>query len=187
MAGRPSAVPEPSVWRIVARELPRVIRRCPRCDAPRPFVSSGRFRVNAQKRRLDVWLVHRCSVCHDTWNAEVAERQTPEALGNALARYLEDDEALARASAFAVPGADRAVAFTVERPPLGPMPVAVRLALADPLLLRLDRLLAGELAVTRAQIARWAGDGFILADVRRRVHHGQELIVALPATPRPPK
>jgi hypothetical protein len=168
-----------SVWNIVALELPRVVRRCPRCDASRPFVSSGCFRVNAQKRRLDVWLVHRCSVCDETWNAPIAERVTPESLGADLERYHLNDDALARRLAFAVPGAASAVPFAVERSAPAAPPCAVRIRLVDPVAVRVDRLLAGELGVSRAEIARWAASG-ALGDVdpRRRVTDG--LVLVLP-------
>jgi len=164
-----------AVWRIRAVELPRVLRRCPRCDATRAFLSSGCFRVNAQKRRLDVWLVHRCSACDETWNAPVAERVTPESLGADLERYHANDDALARRLAFAVPLADRAVAFAVERPPLV-TPCTLKLRLVDPVAIRLDRLLAGELALSRAEIARWASGADL--NLRRRVT--DDLEIALP-------
>src|SRR5688572_22600264 len=144
-------------WTIHATELPRVLRHCRRCDASRAFVSSGKFRVNAQKRRLDVWLVHRCAGCDDTWNAALHERVLPEELGAVLDGYHENDAALARRAAFAVPGADRAVAFTVERPPLAAGPLAIMLRLADPVTLRLDRLLARELGRPRTALAHHRG------------------------------
>ena len=171
-------VPLPVVlWRITALELPRVLRRCPRCDLARPFVSSGCFRVNAQKRRLDVWLVHRCEACDETWNAPIAERVTPESLGAGLERYHANDDALARRLAFAVPGADCAVPYVVERPPLAA--AIVRVELVDPVAVRLDRLLAGELGISRAEVARRAAQGALGAhDPRRRVTDGLELTLS---------
>ena len=163
------------LWRITALELPRVVRRCSRCDLARPFVSSGCFRVNAQKRRLDVWLIHRCSICDETWNAPVAERVSPESLGERLDAYHSNDEVLARRLAFAVPGADCAVRYVVERPRHA-APAIVRVRLVDPVAVRLDRLLAGELAVSRGEIARWAETGALGAlDPRRRVTDGLEI------------
>lgn len=178
MSRRPVAVPV-FVWTITALELPRVVRRCPRCDLARAFVSSGCFRVNAQKRRLDVWLVHRCSVCDETWNAPIAERVSPESLGERLDAYHRNDETLARSLAFRVPGADCAVAYAVERPPLGPGIARVRLV--DPVAVRLDRLLAGELGVSRGEIARRAQRGALGGlDARRRVTDGLEVPLLFP-------
>ena len=40
-----------------------------------PFCSSGKFRTNAQKKRIDVWLIYRCAVCSETWNLPILERR----------------------------------------------------------------------------------------------------------------
>ena len=50
-------------------------RPCPRCDAPRNFVSSGKFRVNAQGKKIDAWLIFRCENCGRRWNWPIHERQ----------------------------------------------------------------------------------------------------------------
>jgi hypothetical protein len=152
----------PVVWILRAAHTPRVPRRCPRCDAPRRFVSSDRFRVNAQKRRVDVWLVYRCPDCDFTWNATLHERALPEELRD-HAGYQENDAALAWRHAFAIPGADLAgVPVIVERPPRV-LPARVTLVRLDPVRVRPDRLLAQELGRPRAAIARALGDGSIAA------------------------
>ncbi len=161
----------PVVWTLLATELPRVPRRCPRCDTTRPFVSSGKFRVNAQKRRLDVWLVHRCEACDETWNASIHERKRPEELGPDLRRYEDNDAEAARRCAFAVAGADRAVPFVVVRPELegtDPDELAIVFRLEDPLDVRVDRVLARELGLPRAAI-----------EARGRVSDGQVVKVSL--------
>ena len=63
-----------TTWRILAPDPPLAVRRCRRCDRARPFRSSGRFRVNANGRRLDIWLVYRCTACEASWNRPVHER-----------------------------------------------------------------------------------------------------------------
>ena len=77
-----------SVWRVRPAHSPRVLRRCPGCDVTRPFASSGRFRVNGQKRRLDVWLIYKCVHCDATWNRTVLERVTPESIDPARYQQL---------------------------------------------------------------------------------------------------
>jgi hypothetical protein len=151
------------VWILRAAHTPRVPRHCPRCDELRGFVSSDRFRVNAQKRRLDVWLVYRCPRCDFTWNAAVVERRAPEEIRD-LARYHDNDAATAWRCAFVVPGADLAgVPVVVERPPLV-LPARVTLVRADPVRPRLDRLLAAELGRPRAAVARALAAGGITTD-----------------------
>ena len=77
----------PAVWRVVAQSTPRILRRCARCDQVRPFRSSDRFRVNANGRKLDVWLVYRCDACGVSWNRTLLERRTPEEIGVRFMRW----------------------------------------------------------------------------------------------------
>jgi hypothetical protein len=153
------------VWTLRAARPPRVWRHCPRCDARRAFASSERFRVNAQKRRVDVWLIHRCPDCDFTWNATVVERATPEEIGAArYALFQDNDAATAWACAFAVPGADlAAVPVVVDRPPLV-LPARVTLVHRDPVRPRVDRLLAQELGRSRSAIARGLAAGELVAE-----------------------
>ncbi len=50
-------------WRVTPLQPPLVRRHCSRCAAARAFACSLKFRTNAQKKRLDVWLIYRCSAC----------------------------------------------------------------------------------------------------------------------------
>jgi hypothetical protein len=154
-------------WRIVPSEPPRALRPCAGCGGIQPFVSSGRFRVNAQKRRLDVWLIYRCAHCDKTWNLEILARTRPEQIDPSLLSQLlanDPDTArrhacdlgrLARAGARTLP----APGFRVERPDgVWPGPheggPPVRIDLEAPCELRLDRLLAVEFGVSRAALDR---------------------------------
>lgn len=154
-------------WRIVPSEPPRALRPCAGCGGIQPFVSSGRFRLNAQKRRLDVWLIYRCVNCDKTWNLEILARTRPEEIDPSLLsgflandpdtarRHACDLTRLARAGARAVPTSE----FRVERPDgVWPGPheggPAVRIELEAPCELRLDRLLAAELEVSRSALER---------------------------------
>ncbi|HKA87826.1 MAG TPA: DUF1062 domain-containing protein [Haliangiales bacterium] len=166
------------MWSVVARETPRVRRRCPRCDGPRQFVSSDKFRINAQKRRLDVWLVHRCEACDCTWNLTVLERVAPEDIEPArYARFLANHRDEAWAAAFRGPG-DRRVAWDVRVDGSGD-DVVVRLV--HPVDVRLDRLAARALGVPRAEVARRLA---VAPDaLRRRARDGA--VLSRSAHPRP--
>ena len=66
----------------------------------RPFVSSGKFRMNANGRRLDVWLIYKCPACGTTWNMEVVARTPVSELSpGRLRAYESNDPAAARAYA----------------------------------------------------------------------------------------
>ena len=159
----------PVTWHLRVAAAPAVLRDCPRCDQRRRFLSSGRFRVNASGRRLDVWLIYRCTGCDFTWNRTVHERVTPAELGARLPRYEHNDEALARAIAcdiggldLAAPDADGAAdgAAVVARPALVPgSALEITLRVAPGAVVRLDRVLARELGWSRSQLASAAGAG----------------------------
>lgn len=85
------------VWNIVPTALPEVVRHCSKCGDEGAFACSGKFRVNAQRRSLDIWLIYRCRACDTTWNARVYQHISPQSLsGDLLRRFTENDENLAR-------------------------------------------------------------------------------------------
>ena len=153
-------VPAPSTWRIVPLRTPHVVRVCPRCGGPRAFSCSDRFRVNASGRRLDVWLIYRCTACDFTWNLTVMERTTPETIGAArLEAFQQNDARTAWACAFDAALLGRAGArlepsapVRVERDALPAGHATVRLVLPFPVQIRLDRLLAQELRLPRSRL-----------------------------------
>lgn len=61
------------------------------------FVCAGKFRVNANGRRLDVWLIYRCQRCGRTWNVPLFERISPEKLpAGQYEGFLDNDQELVR-------------------------------------------------------------------------------------------
>ncbi|MDV9173653.1 DUF1062 domain-containing protein [Streptomyces sp. W16] len=60
-------------WVVMPTCLPLVRRRCHACGAGH-FRASGKFRVNAHHKLLDVWLLVLCTGCGDTAKLTVLER-----------------------------------------------------------------------------------------------------------------
>jgi len=60
-------------WVVMPTCLPLVRRRCHACGAGH-FQASGKFRVNAHHKLLDVWLLVLCTGCGDTAKLTVLER-----------------------------------------------------------------------------------------------------------------
>ena len=56
---------------------PRVMFRCGGCGKKQEFVNSGRFRVNANGKSVDVWLIYRCKKCKHSKNLTIYERTNP--------------------------------------------------------------------------------------------------------------
>lgn len=145
-------------WRIQPAGTPRLERPCPRCDARRPFESSDRFRVNANGRRLDAWLIYRCVRCGARWNQPVLERASVASVDRELLdRLFANDRELARRFAAPIHGSN--VSVSVERPPHPRGPFSVELAVPQTVSLRLDRLLAAELGLSRRELARQVDEG----------------------------
>lgn len=74
----------------------RVYHRCGGCGKKQEFINSGRFRVNANGNRVDVWLIYRCKKCKHSWNLTIYERVKPSRLEQEeYELFLANDDALA--------------------------------------------------------------------------------------------
>lgn len=71
----------------------RVFHRCGGCGKKQEFANSGRFRVNANGDKIDVWLIYRCRKCKHSWNLVVYERIRPQKIpADLMERFYENDE-----------------------------------------------------------------------------------------------
>ena len=61
-------------WEIVPITLPMVKKHCSKCGNNASFENSQKFRVNANKNKLDIWLIYKCEKCKSTWNMPIYER-----------------------------------------------------------------------------------------------------------------
>lgn len=74
----------------------QVIHKCARCGRKMTFISTRRFRVNANKNKLDVWLIYQCKKCKHTLNIPIYERTAPQKIpGELYEGFLANDEQLA--------------------------------------------------------------------------------------------
>jgi len=155
-------------WTIAPAIAPRPLINCNRCGGVRPYRCSDKFRVNANGKRIDAWLIYRCVACDNSWNFTILERRNRRDIEPALLAALESNEpALARRLAFdAAALRDRTVRIeefadvAIRKQILGGNPegaaafwLELRLDAATPL--RLDRLLAAELGVSRSRLQGW--------------------------------
>ena len=96
------------LWTIVPCITPRPWLGCGTCGQVKPFSSSDKIRLNANGRRLDAWLIYKCSTCDATWNRPVIERQPVKSLDpDFLAALQANDPGLVRRSAFDLIGSLR--------------------------------------------------------------------------------
>lgn len=74
----------------------KIIHKCARCGKKMTFISTRRFRVNANKNKLDVWLIYQCKKCKHTLNIPIYERVSPQKIPRELYEgFLDNDQELA--------------------------------------------------------------------------------------------
>lgn len=147
----------PVVVRVTSRRAPAIVWMCASCHQRRLFDCSGRLRANTNGKLVDIWLIYRCRVCDATKNITVVERtpvrrvpqpllaaaQTNDAL---VARRLARDVALLKRSGATVGEGDD---WYVDRTAHG----LVALEFDEPLLVRLDAVLATVYDIPRCRVA----------------------------------
>lgn len=86
---------------IIALDTPRVLNHCRRCQKAALFYCSDKFRVNAQQKTIDVWLIYKCVHCDSTWNYPVLSRTHTRSInGDLHRRWMDNDKETAWEYAF---------------------------------------------------------------------------------------
>lgn len=160
-------------WTLRQSALPTVVRPCPDCPGTR-HRPSGKIRVNANGKLLDVWLLLSCAACDRTSKVPVHERVHVSSLEPARrVAYETNDPAVVReltmsASLAARNGyrLDWSGTWELEvRTPLhaidDPAPLHVLVGFELPAPVRVERVLMLGLGLSRTEIRRMAGDGRI--------------------------
>lgn len=187
-------------WTIRPQESPQPLLHCRRCGGVRSYKSGGRIRVNANGKRVDAWLIYRCTSCDTTWNRPVLERRPVRSIDPLfLTSLLANDAKVADRIAFDVDGLKRwaprlkeaggvvvVKEVVSESTPL-PRALWIRCAVPSPVTLRLDRLLADELQLSRSHIHALEQAGALTVAspapsrvLRKPVRDGTEVVVRLP-------
>ncbi len=166
------------VWRVHSSCAARAVRRCARCDAPRPFLCTHRFRLNGHHKRLDAWLLWECSSCSRTWKLPVLERTPVSRIDPARLRAFESNDVglarafagdaglLARFGATLSPSDVLIDGLVGDALPAGE--VELRVVVEVGVIVRLDRLLALGLARSRSEVERLVRSGALQVPGGRR-------------------
>ncbi|MGK4598000.1 DUF1062 domain-containing protein [Amycolatopsis sp. w19] len=78
-------------WVVVPTCLPAVLRRCHACGSGR-FRANGKFRVNANHKLIDVWLLVLCTRCGDTAKLTILERVHVRSVRPELLKRLHEND-----------------------------------------------------------------------------------------------
>jgi hypothetical protein len=185
-------------WTIEPKTTPRPWLTCNRCHAIKPFASSGKFRLNANGKQLDAWLIYRCADCESTWNRPIFERRhvkdiDPAALPSLQSNDMEwvrsiafDAQSLRRKSTRVEEFVDVDVRKEILIEGSEPWSaLEIVLSVPTPTSLRLDRLLSTELDVSRRYISRLAMDNRLFMSserghrLRRPITDGTKITINL--------
>lgn len=84
-------------WEVEYTVYPVLVKYCKKCREKTEFFSSGRFRVNANGKNLDIWLIYKCQKCSNTMNLKVYSRIPVQKLGrDTLEKFYSNDKNLAK-------------------------------------------------------------------------------------------
>ncbi|WP_419494437.1 DUF1062 domain-containing protein [Chryseobacterium bernardetii] len=87
-------------WVVNARNTPLLKKKCSHCDSNR-FYCSDKFRLNAQKKNIDIWLIYRCVKCNTRYNMTIFSRIRTESISKEIFNRLSvNDTELAWEYAF---------------------------------------------------------------------------------------
>lgn len=84
-----------SEYTVVPEGSYKIIRNCAGCEHKSVYVNTGRFRINANGNKVDVWLIYQCEKCRHTYNLTIWERVSPASIIDEYDRFLANDAALA--------------------------------------------------------------------------------------------
>lgn len=180
-------------WTITPRIAPRPWIACGGCGTLKPFQSSGKVRLNANGKRLDAWLIYKCIDCARSWNRPLFERRALKEIDPAVleAAHFSTPEWV-RVQEFDLDGlrrhAQRIDEFgevDIDRQDLGEVAmsdwIVIELEVVLPTSLRLDRLVAGELGLSRSKLQSLHEQGRLVVGperkdvLRRRVRSGMQV------------
>lgn len=163
-------------WVVAPTCLPLVLRRCHTCASER-FRANGKFRVNANHKLIDAWLLVLCTACGDTAKLTVLERMNvrsvrPELLDRmhdndpGLAAELLQDPVVQRRNRIALDwaGAWRLDTGGSDHLDREVIDVSVRFAARIPV--RPVRLIAEGCGLSRAEVERLVTEGKLVSAVR---------------------
>ncbi|MFI7359047.1 DUF1062 domain-containing protein [Streptomyces avidinii] len=163
-------------WAVMPTCLPLVRRRCHACASER-FRANGKFRVNANHKLLDAWLLVLCTACGDTAKLTVLERMNvrsvrPELLDRmhdndpGLAAEVLQDPVMRRRNRIALDWDDAWRLDTGGSGHLGREVIDVSVRFAAQIPVRPVRLIAEGCGLSRAEVERLIADGKLVSAVR---------------------
>lgn len=180
-------------WTIVPQKAPQPWIMCGGCGSLSAFQPSGKIRLNANGRKLDAWLIYKCLTCGKTWNRPIFERQNVRGIDPPVLEALQsNDPQWIRTEMFNIEALrrksqriDEFPEVSIDKEIVHEAPdwteLEIELIVPYPVGTRLDRLLASELPISRAQLQGLHDGGRLRASadrpdlLRRRIRTGTQV------------
>ena len=179
-------------WTIISANAPEPWLNCNRCRGATRFRTSGKIRVNANGKRVDAWLIYKCTSCDNTWNRPILERRHVSTIDpHLLASLQANDPELSRQLAFEklrrklkVEHFDDATVHkeVVSESARPACRLEIVCVVPETTGLRVDRLLSTELRLSRSRIQSMQNAGRLAASpegVRRPLRNGLHVRIEL--------
>lgn len=165
-------------WQLVPETLPTIRRVCPKCGKKTNYINTKKFRVNANKNNLDVWLIYQCNKCKSTYNMTIYERINPIDISkDEYEKFLANDEDLAKEYSFninfysknkAEPIFDD-IEYSITKKEIETIysdtnETIINIVSKYPTNVRVDKLLSDNLGLTRSAIKKLYEKGYIYSN-----------------------
>ena len=199
-AGNGSGASRKVLWVVKELGLPAIVKACVSCRLTRHH-ATGKFRVNANGKVIDVWMLIRCEQCGRTSKIPVHQRVDVQALvrerlllfeGNdrSIVRDLGMDGMLAAQAAYRFDWTGTwklETAMPSERGREGPGPLEVIVRFELPVPIRVEKLLMTGLGLSRSVVRDMAASGRIRLPMAIDAKAREDFSFFVNATARPPR
>ncbi|WDV45364.1 DUF1062 domain-containing protein [Clostridiaceae bacterium M8S5] len=187
-------------WEIIPKNMPIVKRNCPKCGNNSLYISTNKFRINGNKKLLDIWLIYQCKKCKSTWKMAIYERVYYKDLDKVMfSKFEQNNIDLARYYAFnkEVHNKNKSILITegIRYEIQGDMietnkevdckkVIRIQIKCEYELGLRVDKLLSDKLGISRSQIKKLCKEGLIYCDedikiTKQKVKNGMILYLVI--------
>ncbi|MCA1057467.1 DUF1062 domain-containing protein [Rossellomorea aquimaris] len=159
-------------YEIIAQETPIVKRNCSKCKTNTEFYCSEKFRVNANQKIMDIWLIYNCTHCEGTWNYPILSRVNINKIDSVLIqKFMNNDIETIWNYAFQINKLRKLcndvmtdIRYELKKEKLDSQSneVTFRLSYKYDFGLRIDKLIAEILGISRSKVNKLSQDGTIL-------------------------
>lgn len=149
-------------YEVIAQETPNVIRHCRNCKRSTEYVCSDKFRVNANQKVVDIWLIYKCMHCESTWNYPILSRVHVNRLDPILhQKFMHNDQETIWYYAFQInklrklcDDVSKDIRYEIrkEKSESVPNEMNIRICCKYDVGLRIDKLLAAILGISRSKV-----------------------------------